>query len=199
MPTIAELIKNATKFEYEFGGAKVTVEKKAIEADKTHSPGRDEYFALRDSVWKKIRSVVKEYELFQKYLKSEMRKHEDCKNKLYRRMIAAKAIDNTNTLHYLYMLIQFTKHGVGFVQHELAEEFFNNFFHKNIEFRNDYWTYWNKRHNKNGKLSEKKTETSKVVVKESSNKPYRCPSCNRFVSRKTNFCSNCNKKVSPND
>jgi hypothetical protein len=204
MPTIAELIKAATKTEYEVGGAKVTVERRpraeagikstTVAVDK--KAGRDEYFRLRDCVWKTLRSVLKEYEDFQRYLKG-MRNHRDT-SKLYRRMIARQAIQNTITLKMLYRLIEFTRRGAKVDGAAETEDFFNKFFTGKIEFKNAYWTYWNKKHNK-AKTAEEpvvKVATTKVAVG-SDKKPYHCPKCNTFVSRKTNYCSRCKTTVSP--
>lgn len=202
MPTIAELIKSATKTEYEVNGAKVTIERRpraeaGVKSTETvDKRGRDEYFRLRDCVWKTLRSVLKEYESFQRYLK-EMRNHRDS-SKLYRRMIARQAIQNTVTLKLLYRLIEFTKKGTVVDGAEETERFFNEFFSGKIEFKNAYWTYWNKKHNKT-KTAEKpvvKVETTRVSAG-SDKKPYHCPKCNQFVSRKTNYCSRCKTTVSP--
>ena len=205
MPTIAELIKSATKHEYDVGGAKVTIERRpraeagikstAVAVDK--KAGRDEYFRLRDCVWKTLRSVLKEYEDFQRYLKKELKSPQN-HTRLYRKMIAHQAIQNTITLKMLYRLIEFTRRGTKVDGAAETEDFFNKFFTGKIEFKNAYWTYWNKKHNK-AKTAEKpvvKVTTTKVAVG-SDKKPYHCPKCNTFVSRKTNYCSRCKTTVSP--
>ena len=202
MPTIAELIKSATKTEYEVNGTKVTIERRpraeaGVKSTETvDKKGRDEYFRLRDYVWKTLRSALKEYEDFQRYLKG-MRNHHDA-SKLYRRMTARQAIQNTVTLRLLYRLIEFTRRGMKVDGAEEVERFFNEFFSGKIEFKNAYWTYWNKRHNKT-KTAEKpvvKVGTTRVSAG-SDKKPYHCPKCNTFVSRKTNYCSRCKTTVSP--
>lgn len=190
MPTIAELIRCAKapagRTEFSFGGAKVTIERRRVDeavagsvaiADK----GREEYFRMRDFVWKTLRTALKEYEAFQRYLKDGDLRDKD---KLYRRMIARAKIENTAKLRMLYRVIEFTRRGMAVDGAEETEKFFNEFFHGKIEFRNAYWTYWNRKHNKTA------FETSA-----STKKPFRCPECNRFVSRKTNFCANCGKTV----
>jgi hypothetical protein len=205
MPTIAELIKAATKTEYEVSGAKVTIERRpraeagikstAVAVDK--KAGRDEYFRLRDCVWKTLRFVLKEYEDFQRYLKKEL-KGPQSHTRLYRKMVAHKAIENTTTLKMLYRLIEFTRIGTKVDGAAETEDFFNKFFTGKIEFKNAYWTYWNKKHNKT-KTAEKpavKVATTKVETS-SDKKPYHCPNCNTFVSRKTNYCSRCKTTVSP--
>lgn len=203
MPTIAELIKSATKTEYEVNGTKVTIERRpraeaGVKSTETvDKRGRDEYFRLRDSVWKTLRSVLKEFEDFQRYLKKEVKAPVNCA-KLYRKMIARNAIENTKVLKMLYRLIEFTKKGAIVDGAEETERFFNEFFYGKIEFKNAYWTYWNRKHNKT-KTAEKpvvRVTTTKVAVG-SDKKPYHCPKCNTFVSRKTNYCSRCKTTVSP--
>jgi hypothetical protein len=197
MPTIAELIKVATKTEYEVSGAKVTIERRprteagikptAVAVDKR---GRDEYFRMRDYVWKHLRAKLKELEDFQRYLKSMRGKNG---SKLYRKMIAKSYAENTIVLKMFYRLIEFTRCGTKVEGAERTEKFFNEFFSGKIEFKNAYWTYWNKKHNKT-KTAEK--PVVKVEVS-SDKKPYHCPNCNTFVSRKTNYCSRCKTTVSP--
>ena len=201
MPTIAELIKSATKTEYEVRGAKVTIERRpraeagVKSAETVDKKGRDEYFRMRDSVWKTLRSVLKEYEDFQRYLKG-MRNHRDA-SKLYRRMIARSTIENTRILKMLYRLIEFTRRGMVVDGAEETERFFNEFFSGKIEFKNAYWTYWNKKHNKTKTAEKPVVKVTTRVVTSSDKKPYHCPNCNQFVSRKTNYCSRCKTTVSP--
>ena len=200
MPTIAELIKSATKTEYEVNGAKVTIERRP-RAEANSNPtevvdkrGRDEYFRMRDYVWTYLRAKLKELEQFQRYLKSEKAK---VGTKMYNKMIARCCAENTAVLRMFYRLIEFTRRGTKVEGAEQVEKFFNKFFFGKVEFKNAYWTYWNRKHNKT-KTAEKPVATADVrAVNSSDKKPYHCPNCNQFVSRKTNYCSRCKAKVSP--
>ena len=196
MPTVGELLKSATKMEYDFGGAKVTIERRSrtvVETPKKEESGREEYFRLRDSVWARLRSGLKELEDFQRFLKKKMKNLpvEFQHSKHFRKMIAGELVKNTYKLTMMYRVIEFTRRGMSVPGSEEAEKFFNDFFTGKHEFRNQYWTYWNKKHNPSAKKI-----AARVTVK-SDNKPFRCPDCNSFVSRKSNFCSRCGKKVSP--
>ena len=196
MPTVGELLKSATKMEYDFGGAKVTIERRSrtvVETPKKEESGREEYFRLRDSVWTRIRSELRKLEDFQRYLKkrTKISPHDLHHSKYFRKMIAAELANNTERLRNMYLVIEFTRRGTKVPGAERAEKFFNEFFSGKHEFRNQYWTYWNKKHNQSAKKI-----AARVTVK-SDNKPFRCPDCNSFVSRKSNFCSRCGKKVSP--
>lgn len=199
MPTIGELLKSATKMEYDFGGAKVTIErrsKSAVEAPKKEE--REEYFALRDRVWTRLRKELKELEDFQRYLKKRMKMSPADLNfsRNFRKMIARSLEENTEKLRSVYLLIEFTRRGPDVVGAEKAERFFNCYFRGKMTFKNDFWTYWNKRHSKKVAVKGKVTVCRKTV-KGNGSKPYRCPECNSFVSRKTNYCSRCKKDVSP--
>ena len=200
MPTIAELVKGATKTEYEVNGAKVTIERRP-RAEANSNPtevvdkrGRDEYFRMRDYVWTYLRAKLKELEQFQRYLKSEKAK---VGTKMYNKMIVRSCTENTAVLKMFYRLIEFTRRGTKVEGAEQVEKFFNEFFSGKIEFKNAYWTYWNRKHNKT-KTAEKPIATADVrAVNGSDKKPYHCPNCNQFVSRKTNYCSRCKTTVSP--
>jgi hypothetical protein len=200
MPTIAELIKSATKTEYEVNGAKVTIERRpraeaGVKSTETvDKRGRDEYFRMRDYVWKYLRAKLKELEEFQRYLKS-MRTKDG--SKLYRKMIAKSYAENTMILKMFYRLIEFTRCGMKVEGAEQAEKFFNEFFSGKVEFKNAYWTYWNKKHNKTKTAEKPVVKVTTRVVTSSDKKPYHCPNCNQFVSRKTNYCSRCKTTVSP--
>ena len=195
MPTIGELIKRATKTEYTVCGAKITIERRSMtetEKPKKDEKGREEYFNLRDTVWARIRKELKELEGFQRYLKirTKLPPHDLHRSKYFRKMIERELESNTQTLNHMYRLIEFTRRGTKVPGAEQSEKFFNLFFTGKKEFKNQYWTYWNKRHNKDGV----KVSVEKVSAPESK-KPYRCPDCNSFVSRKTNYCARCKKLV----
>lgn len=202
MPTIAELIRNAKKTEYTFGGAKVTVERRPRAVEKDAKTGREEYFAMRDSVWTRLRNELRKLEEFQRFLKRQA-KFPETRMKSYRKMIAKELMWNTELLRNMYAVIEFTRMGPNAKDPEGSEKFFNDFFTGKQKFRNDYWTYWNKRHA--SKLKAKKDvekhpepacyDTAARSIE--SKKPYHCPNCNQFVSRKTNYCSRCKTKVSP--
>lgn len=200
MPTIAELIKGATKTEYEVNGAKVTIERRP-RAEANSNPteavdkrGRDEYFRMRDYVWTYLRAKLKELEQFQRYLKFEKAK---AGNKYYNKMIARSRTENTAVLRMFYRLIEFTRRGAKVEGAEQVEKFFNEFFSGKIEFKNAYWTYWNRKHNKTKTAEKPVAKVDARAVNGSDKKPYHCPNCNQFVSRKTNYCSRCKTTVSP--
>lgn len=200
MPTIAELIKGATKTEYEVNGAKVTIERRP-RAEANSNPtevvdkrGRDEYFRMRDYVWTYLRAKLKELEQFQRYLKSEKAKGG---TKLYNKMIARSCTENTAVLRMFYRLIEFTRRGTKVEGAEQVEKFFNEFFSGKVEFKNAYWTYWNRKHNKTKTAEKPVAKVDVRAVNGSDKKPYHCPNCNQFVSRKTNYCSRCKTTVSP--
>ena len=112
-------------------------------------------------------------------------------------MIARSCTENTAVLRMFYRLIEFTRRGTRVEGAERVEKFFNEFFSGKIEFKNAYWTYWNRKHNKTKTAEKPVAKVDVRAVNDSDKKPYHCPNCNQFVSRKTNYCSRCKTTVSP--
>nr|DAQ92070.1 MAG TPA: zinc-ribbon containing domain protein [Caudoviricetes sp.] len=170
---------------------------------------RAEHRALRDRVFQYLRGHIAGYENKQRQLKKFVKENY---GKLDLRFVVVaanrEAIKNACVLSRLYGVVRFLRTGNDDENRYglKTETFFNNHFH-NREFRNDFWTYWNKRHNQQETQhetpadvpAEQSAPAKKTAAPASGNtKPYRCPHCNQFVSRKTNFCKRCDKTVEEN-
>lgn len=117
-----------------------------LKKQKFSPPVQQEYRALRDRVFQYLRNHIAGYENKQRQLKKFVKANYS-KPELRFVVVATnrEAISNAKMLSHLYKVVCFLRTGKST---DDTEKFFNHHFH-NREFRNDFWTYWNKRHNRN--------------------------------------------------
>lgn len=209
MPTVKELKQLARKaFDYLIKGDDTEVEVRYGQGElgpispdapvidlRTRNKEREEYIALRDRVFSYLRNHIAGQEEKQRQLKGFFKENQHIMG--WNHVVNAvnlERIFNARELTALYGVVRFLRIGMHFEFAHETEEFFNGYFH-NAEFRNDFWTYWNRRHahqlvdveeNENQESSE---ETRRAVCK-LNNETYRCQKCGRFCGKST-YCSNC--------
>lgn len=110
------------------------------------------YRSLRDEVYGKLKQYVREEELVQKDIKNtratafwyfDGNQFGVAMSSFY----AKEAAKQSKKLTKLYEIIRFLKYGLR-EDTTRAEEYFNEIFAKHKNFRNDFWTFWNAKFNK---------------------------------------------------
>lgn len=174
-------------------------------ANEAEDRARAEHRALRDRVFQYLRNHIAGFESKQRQLKKFVKANYGSTELRFVVNAANKEVmHNASLLDQLYGVVRFLRRGMDENTGTSTEAFFNEHF-RSCSFRNDFWTYWNKRHNpssvKEEVPAEVKAETvaKKPAPATGNTKPYRCPNCNQFVSRKTNWCKRCEDTVAPTD
>ena len=117
---------------------------------------KEAYFAKRNKFYADLRATIKEYEDFQKELKSKIRNyHSDgtVKGKEYHKGDYILLLNNTEIVTLLYFTMSYVRRGEAIAEElekrgytfEELETFINGFFRKKPAFREMYWTIWKKK------------------------------------------------------